>query len=433
MSALCAGSILGPAPEFGVGIAIGQEGDVYFAGGPDWAATSVISRSFTSVARYDKQGRRLWQRYFRVRGASRGTGSGFATDFRGNSYITGSIVRPHSERPICTTIKYDPDGKRLWEVHYAAAQKYLLSAQGISVDVEGNVYIVGQYDPEMLYEPPEESANSRLDEPDEWKSDSLTIKYDTHGKQVWANRYGQAQNQMFEPRNIAVDGAGHIYVTGGAWIDSGGHAGYKFTTLKYDADGNQQWVAVWPSDKEETGCLNSATVVNVQVASSGCVVAGYSHEEGEYSGMVTIKYGPGGKPEWVAEYPTSTWKNIFPHSIEFADTGSVHVLAWEMPKTSGRGYPPEDTIEMMKKREFVTVKYNTEGRELWRAKYKGPEGQVISPHRLVVDAKNNVYVVGSVWLDAFVIMYDSNGNQQWVRQLKSPSELAKFLSELSLK
>jgi hypothetical protein len=328
-------------------------------------------------------------------------------------------------------MKYDPDGKTLWEVHYAAAPKYRLDPRGISVDVEGNVYIVGQYDRDKLYEPPEERDNSRLDEPDEWQADSVTIKYDTLGKEVWANRYGQAQNLMFEPSNIAVDGAGHIYVTGVAWIGSYGPP--KFTTLKYDADGKQLWVSVWPSGEEETGRLNSARVVNVQVAGDGCVVAGSSRKEDEYSGMVTIKYDAGGKAEWVADYPTSTWKHIFPHSIEFADTGNVHVFAWEMPKTSGRGYPPEDTIEKMKKREFVVVSYDGNGKELWRGKHKGTEGQVIVPHRLVVDVEGNVYVIGSVLLDALVIMYDTSGDKQWVRQLKSPSELAKFLSELSLK
>ena len=176
-----------------------------------------------------------------------------------------------------------------------------------------------------------------------------------------------------------------------------------------------------------------SNVLTLDSAGNVYVLGDSSHTQDEYTDMVTIKYDTDGNRKWMAQYRTSRKKWIFPKSIALGEAGTVCILGSEAPRTYGPGYPPNDTLDSMKKAEFITVKYDADGKELWRAKYKDPEGRVIITHYIVVDARANVYVIGSVLLDALVIMYDSDGNEQWVRQLKDPSHLAKLIAELKMR
>src|SRR5262245_9425774 len=67
-----------------------------------------------------------------------------------------------------------------------------------------------------------------------------TVKYDHNGNEVWDARYhGPGLGDNFA-RALAVDSAGNIYVTGGSWGDGDN---YDYATIKYDANGNELWVA----------------------------------------------------------------------------------------------------------------------------------------------------------------------------------------------
>ncbi len=303
----------------------------------------------------------------------------------------------------------------MWDVCHRVSRRYIYRPEGIAVAAGGNVYVTGGYEPR------------RYDKP---SSATLTVKYDTDGCKLWSREYGRHENLSCEPSDIVVDAAGDVYVTMDSWRPVGYGQVLVILTLKYSTDGRLLWASQWPPEENQSCCLSTSKLVAVD-PTGGIYVVGTVRKQDEYSDMVTIKYDPNGERLWVANYRTSGDKAIGPTSIELTQRSGVCVLGSEQPRTRGAGYPPNDTIEAMKKTEFVVVNYDSQGEELWRAKYKGPEGQVIIPHRLAVDAKNNVYVVGSVLLDTFVIMYDSNGNQQWVRQLKTPSELVKLLSQLS--
>ncbi|NIP24599.1 MAG: hypothetical protein GWN67_09765 [Phycisphaerae bacterium] len=423
-----AGFILGPAPKFGVGMAIDQEGNVYFAGGPDGFNTR-----FTAVTKYDKEGKQLWERRFGIRGASGGVCEGFAADYEGNVYVTGTIQKHKVEKSIYTTMKYAKNGKRLWQVSYKTPPKYCFEAIAIAVDTKADVHIVGLYELEDWTKYLDVNLNFNSEGDSKPTSDILTIKYDTNGRELWTKRHGRAENQRCEPGDIAVDRAGNVYITGRSWVDSNdGLEKLKFVTLKYNAEGKKLWVVLWPPSGERTSSLNRSNVLTLDKAGNVYVLGDSSHTQNEYTDMVTIKYDTDGNRKWMAQYRTSGKKLIFPKSIALGEAGTVCILGNEKPRTYGAGYPPNDTLDSMKKAEFITVKYDADGKELWRAKYKNPEGSVIITHYIVVGARGNVYVIGSVLLDALVIMYDSNGNEQWVRQLKDPSQLAKLIAEVKM-
>ncbi len=77
-------------------------------------------------------------------------------------------------------------------------------------------------------------------------NDYATIKYDADGNQVWVARFA-ASSGSGAPNSataLAVDAAGNVYVTGQAFGRLVGESGdaYDYMTIKYDADGNQIWL-----------------------------------------------------------------------------------------------------------------------------------------------------------------------------------------------
>jgi hypothetical protein len=72
--------------------------------------------------------------------------------------------------------------------------------------------------------------------------------------------------------------------------------------------------------------------------------------------------------------------------------------------------------------DFFTVKYDSSGNEYWSARYNGLGDSTDVPSALAVDTVGNVYVTGYSWghpdsfsdYDWAIVKYDSMGDEQWV-------------------
>src|SRR3990172_5316236 len=125
--------------------------------------------------------------------------------------------------------------------------------------------------------------------------DYATVKYDASGNQVWVARYNGPGNKQDKPTALAVDGNGNVYVTGWSY---GSFSDVDYATIKYDTSGNQLWVATY------NGPGNSATPVAHSLDSYGnTYVTGYSYYGSGYNyDYATVKYDPNGSQLWVARY-----------------------------------------------------------------------------------------------------------------------------------
>jgi hypothetical protein len=138
-----------------------------------------------------------------------------ALDKVGNVYVTGYsegfYFGPLTIFYDYVTIKYDPDGRRLWTARFDGPSTDVDMASGITVDNTGNVYVTGVAD-------------------DFGFQDFGTAKYDTNGNELWRTLY--RLGGLVNVTGLAVDGLTNIYVTGfwGAFdVGSLGNA----VTVKY--------------------------------------------------------------------------------------------------------------------------------------------------------------------------------------------------------
>ncbi|MBS4016280.1 MAG: SBBP repeat-containing protein, partial [Candidatus Latescibacteria bacterium] len=275
----------------------------------------------------------------------------------------------------------------------------------MTVDGQGNVYVTGS----------SKSSSSSYTE------NYLTIKYNANGVQQWAVPYNGPGVSIStdEAYSVAVDQSGNVYVTGKSY---GAGTDYNYATIKYNANGVEQWV------RRYNGPGNSADVakvVAVDKAGNICVI-GYSIGSGSSSDYTIIKYDSSGVELWVQRYNGPG--NIYDvaNAMVLDEQDNIYVTGG-----SSRGGTNYD---------YATIKYNSLGQERWVARYNGPANGSDNANAVTVDRQGNVYVTGASASssvspfnnDILTIKYDSMGAEQWVRRYDGPGNDYDYASAIAI-
>lgn len=306
------------------------------------------------------------------------------TDGFGNTYITGRSANSNFTNFDIATVKFNSSGIQQWSIRYAGTQNRNDQGQAIAVDGTGNVYVTG-------YE-----ENSTSD------AQMITIKYNSFGIQQWTVNYLSPYTSAIS-NSIALDGSNNVYITG--WSDTliGGSGIRKYTTIKYNSNGVQQWVK-----KYNFGNSDAEAIVVKTDASANLYVTGRSNALGSTQwDFATLKYNTNGDQLWAARFSSSSGITDDEASALCIDnTGNIYVTG-KGSFTSGSPY------------DYITVKYNSSGNEQWNARYNGPGNQSDIAKCISVDALGNVYVSGGSWggaaegYDFATVKYNPSGIQQW--------------------
>lgn len=212
--------------------------------------------------------------------------------------------------------------------------------------------------------------------------DWATVKYDSEGNEQWVRRH-----EIGRPKDIAVDSKDNIYVTGLSVTGTS----RDFTTIKYDKDGNVLQVMTF-----DKGGTDQATTLAID-SQDNVYVAGLStySSPGFTWSIFTIKYDENGNELWVKESRSGNAS-----SLAVDSSGNVYLTTW-----SGSSLPG------------YTIKYDTNGNTLWVRYYPAKFND------LAVDSSGNVYVVGGfrrppTFKDEHIaIKYAPDGTLEWVKTI----------------
>ncbi len=224
-------------------------------------------------------------------------------------------------------------------------------------------------------------------------------------RQSWVARYNGAANRPDFPVATAVDAQGNVYVTGYAQ-EQGSPS--DFVTLKYDPAGNLLWRVLYDGiasadDHAQALALDGAGNV---------YVTGQSKGSGSGWDYATIKYDSNGNQLWVARYNGTANQDDMP--VAMAADVSGNVIVTGQSKGTGGHF------------NFVTIKYDANGNQLWLGRYIGPGKAEDDAQALTVDSAGNVYVTGKskgdgTDFDYATLKYSSTGAQLWVARYNGPA------------
>jgi uncharacterized delta-60 repeat protein len=263
---------------------------------------------------------------------------------------------------------------------------------------------------------------------------------------------GQIPNSFDTGNDIAVDSAGNIYITGITQQDSG--KGYDITTLKYSPSGQILW-------QFSDNILNNSDDRGLYLALDGWAnvyFTGSSTNNDQNSQIITYKCDSNGRRKWTACYKSpqprarpfgiavDSHRHVYICGTSPSDSSdgdfvlmkydSSGVLLWDnriyghggnVARATGLAIDADDNIYTTgwfrnenDRTDFITVKYNPAGQQIWQAIYANPDNGYSFARSICLDSAGNVYVAGDVttWSEVQLfqtVKYNNNGEFQWAR------------------
>ena len=385
------------------------------------------------LAKYNPNGIELWTRkrasaaYFSY-GPDEQPAGAMVLDANGNAYITGII-----DGYDWVVAKYDAGGTEKWVETYDNGSSDMPVDIGLYVDGDdGKVYIyvagssinagtmrseytVIRYDAEGTQQWVRKYnlvGVDRSDDPRALAVDSIgnvyvtgtsktasdfyayaTVKFDKYGVEKWSQGYGpfdDANYASHEARDIAVDGSGNVYVTGTSYDGARNDlsTGFDYATIKYDAEGTELWVARYNGEGKQNYVYDSNDAANALALDGDgnvYVTGGSGVADNTWAtGYATVKYDAGGNELWVERYQgdSDTYSDLAT-ALWVDGFGRIYV--------TGKTGTGSDTSD------YATIAYDGDGKQLWLERYNGGGTGHDShslPFDLVVRDNGHVYVTG---------------------------------------
>lgn len=229
-------------------------------------------------------------------------------------------------------------------------------------------------------------------------ADCVTIKYSPDGEELWVQRYDGPGHGEDSGRALAIDADGNIYVTGDSL---GSDTSMDYVTIKYNSDGNELWVRRYDGPDH----LQDHALAITLGTSGQVYVTGNSKSQDNKFDIVTVAYDADGNELWVRRFDGVDHGNDLVSDIAVDKDDNVFVTG--------------STDNDLSKFDYVTIKYGADGTQQWLRIYNGPQNSEDLAWAIRVDADGYCYVTGqstgsSRNYDYATIKYAPDGNTVWV-------------------
>lgn len=249
-------------------ITLDNAGNVYICG---------MSRNTTTdfdilIVKYNSSGGFQWD--YTDGGTGFDRGKDIKVDNSGNVFACGTDVVSNSFSEI-VTLKFQPDGTQMMQEYLENGVDSNDAASNIAIDQQGNVFTAGYV----------ETLNQG--------SNIALVKYNNAGVQQWVRYYNGASNGNDAVRDMKIDAAGNICLTGYSYSSV---SNLDYITIKYSTAGSLLWAARYIGDYLAGD--NIATGITLD-DSANVYITGGSRESSTGSDIVTVKYNTAGSLQWV--------------------------------------------------------------------------------------------------------------------------------------
>lgn len=367
-------------------------GNVYIAGRA-FDPNNEDGNNDIGIAKYNTKGNLSWKRC--VDGPQQGFdyGNGISLDEDGNIYVVGSVQLTSRRQGTFDRgyylLKYSSGGKLLWRGSY----------KDVQTSVDDALLAIGPKSECCLLGSRERGGRN---------GGFITIKYDSNGRHAWTAHYSGSADSLDMPSDIVIDRKGCIYVTGSS---TGSDDDYDFATVKYDPHGKQLWavrVGGEPNKKYSPRALALDSSGNLHVAGS------YTDRQ-DRTRTIIIKYDPDGRTLWQRSYKRKE-ADTHPRDILVSKSGGVYITCYA-------------------EKRLVVLKYSADGVKQWPVSHKMNLLHSYSgPCQTILDTDGNLFVSAfewaksSSWSEPVLMKINSQGAWSWVKSFKSASEFIELCS-----
>jgi hypothetical protein len=346
-------------------------------------------------------------------------------DSNGNVYVTGTSK----------TVKYSSDGVLQWIAPYAG--------RALAADSNEFVYVVGFQ-----------------------TNDFATVKLAPEGTNVWLRTHDRPFGGDIA-QAVALGPAGEVYVGGTVtWAYDRTGSYEKFALIKYNAAGVQLWVSpdfappgglhysdeFYESEVRRIIVLGSDRVYlagNFEGGSSGSYVTGLFDSEGGTNkwwfafggagdGMTSMCVVPSGNVYLTGRVPSGFPDTLYYRTVALDSNGTQR---WVADYATLGGYYRANGIALDalgsvyvtgqasssyvegtfigSSFDFLTIKYDNDGHELWQKRYAGPANRGDIATSIAVTPDGGIFVAGTSantngGTDITLIKYVDLVNIQWL-------------------
>ena len=247
-------------------------------------------------------------------------------------------------------------------------------------------------------------------------------KYDREGKQLWTQSLGTFT--LDNSFNLDVDDSGNVYLTGYTLGDLGGENASELTAnslplistdswlASYDSEGNQQWLKQFgSSDFEEAFAI--ATDSDGNAYTSGWTLGDLGETNAGLYDVWVAKHDRLGNQQWLKQFGTADYDWSWDAATDSEE--NVYITGWTLGDLGGANAGSYDGW---------VAKYDSEGNQQWLKQF-GTVGDDVA-RSIDFDDSGNFYLTGYTErdfggthagsYDTWVAKYDRDGNQQWKQQ-----------------
>ena len=360
-------------------ICVDIDGNVIVAGESDRDPSSVINDDIL-VVKYTPTGTLLWTQRYNHTGNATDRAVAVACDGQNNVVVAGRANNGGDDD--YAVLQYSPNGTLNWSQFFDNGD--IDRAADMGIDVNNNIYVTGR-------------SNNGNDD------DFRTLKYNSSGIELFNVAFDFVEDDRADFMDVNPDGS--FVITGRSDGSAAAITNYNYRTVKYTADGAQQWTATY----EGTG-TNDDIVQDIDLTVAGEVlITGYSDANATaliQNNIVSIKYNNAG---------TTLWTNVFNGTATRSDESGACLI-----DSQGNARVAGHTENMQAHRDAILLTYDVSGNTTGTAIWTGTGDNSDNVREIERDANGNIYVAGySVGKDTdrdmFLMKLNSAGDTVWTR------------------